>query len=68
MAYIYLFGSLGYYQSSINSLLPVIWITSLVATLVEALPMYENLDDNLTVPLISAIVGQLLYMLQGAAA
>lgn len=38
----------------------VIWLTSLFATVVEALSVHQALDDNLTVPVAVATVGQLL--------
>ena len=60
MAYIALFHRLGYFEASAHSMMPVIWGTSCLATIVEALPIHRTLDDNLTVPLVSAAVGQLL--------
>lgn len=59
MTYIALFHKLGYFAASAYSMMPVIWTTSLLATIVEALPIHQRLDDNLTVPLVSAAVGQL---------
>lgn len=60
MLYIALFHKFGYYQASAQNMMPIILITSLAATVVEALPIYETLDDNLTVPLTAAIIGQVL--------
>lgn len=60
MTYIALFHKLGYFAANARSMMPVIWATSFVATVIEALPIHQRLDDNLTVPLVSAAVGQLL--------
>ena len=58
--YIALFHKLGYISASAVNMMPVIWITTLLATVVEALPVYHTLDDNLTVPVVAATVGQFL--------
>ena len=60
MMYIALFHKLGYIVASADSMMPVIWVTSLLATVVEALPVYQIMDDNLTVPVVTATVGQFL--------
>ena len=60
MVYIALFHSMGYFTNTMQNMLGVIWMTSLVATAVEALPIYGWLDDNLTVPATAAILGQIL--------
>ncbi|KAL0028733.1 hypothetical protein WJX79_003020 [Trebouxia sp. C0005] len=60
MVYIALFHSMGYFTNTMQNMLGVIWMTSLVATAVEALPVYGWLDDNLTVPATAAILGQML--------
>ncbi len=60
MGCIALFHNLGYFKSTAHSMMSNIWMTSLMATLVEALPIYGWLDDNLTVPITASIVGQLL--------
>nr|CAB3490677.1 unnamed protein product [Digitaria exilis] len=41
-------------------------IISLVAAIVESLPISTRLDDNLTVPLASVLVGALLFYFLGA--
>ena len=41
-------------------MMPIVLVTSLAATSVEALPIHQTLDDNLTVPLTAAILGQML--------
>ncbi|KAL0047392.1 hypothetical protein WJX82_002228 [Trebouxia sp. C0006] len=48
MVYIALFHSMGYFTNTMQNMLGTIWMTSLVATAVEALPIYGWLDDNLT--------------------
>ena len=58
--YIALFHKLGYISTSADSMMPVIWVTALLATVVEALPIHQTFDDNLTVPVAAATVGQLL--------
>jgi len=60
MVYIALFHSMGYFTNTMQNMLGTIWMTSLVATAVEALPIYGWLDDNLTVPATAAILGQIL--------
>lgn len=60
MAYIELFHHFGYYKEDVHTMMPVIWSTSLACTVVEALPIYQKLDDNLTVSVTAAAVGQLL--------
>jgi farnesol kinase len=40
-------------------------VTSLVAAVVESLPISTRLDDNLTVPLASALVGSLVLYSMG---
>ena len=60
LMYIALFHKLGYIAASADSMMPVVWVTSLLATVVEALPVHQTIDDNLTVPLTAATVGQLL--------
>ena len=60
MAYTALFHSLGYYEITMQRMMFSIWMTSLMATLVEALPIHGQLDDNVTVPIAAAAIGQLL--------
>lgn len=59
-AYVTLFSSMGYFAISKKSTVPVIWLTALLATIVEGLPIYSFVDDNFTVPLAAAVFGQLL--------
>ena len=37
------------------------WIVSLASALVESLPISTDLDDNLTVPVTSILVGSLVF-------
>lgn len=60
MAYIALFHTMGYCRSTVQSMLAVIWTAAFAATVVEAMPIYGWLDDNLTVPVTAAVVGRLL--------
>lgn len=56
IGYMLYFASFGYMQESFN----MAWgflIVSVVAALVESHPLSTELDDNLTVPLISVLVG-----------
>lgn len=58
--YIAAFDALGYFNIQTKSMLPVIWLTSLAATIVEGLPIYSHCDDNLTVPVVTAFAGNWL--------
>ena len=60
MLYIELFHKLGFYDATAQSIKSAVFVTSLAAAAVEALPMYHTLDDNLTVPLTAAAFGYLL--------
>ena len=60
MAYIALFYTMGFCRSTVQSMLTAIWTAAFAATIVEAMPIYRWLDDNLTVPVTAAVVGQLL--------
>ncbi|KAI4329605.1 hypothetical protein MLD38_027974 [Melastoma candidum] len=60
LGYMFYFSSFGYVQESWEMALGFL-VTSLVSTLVESLPISSELDDNLTVPLTSMVVGSLLF-------
>ena len=60
LAFIALFNALGYFPYSVQALLPTVLATSLVATAVESLPINQTLDDNFSVPAITAVMGHLL--------
>ena len=66
-AYIAFFSWIGYLKSNVQSMLPVIWTASVAATLVEGLPIYRYVDDNLTVPIAAALSGEvIMWLLSGA--
>lgn len=56
----YYFSSFGYVEKSWGTVLGF-WIVSLASTLVESLPISTDLDDNLTVPVTSILVGNLVF-------
>jgi len=60
VGYLFYFASFGYYEFSTRMILSSLLI-SIVATVVESLPISTELDDNLTVPLVSVLVGVLLF-------
>lgn len=59
IGYQYYLSSFGYYEMTLNLVLHT-FIVSLVATVVESLPVSTLLDDNLTVPFTSFLVGSFL--------
>jgi farnesol kinase len=60
VGYMLYFASFGYYEVSTGMLLSSLLI-SIVATIVESLPISTQIDDNLTVPLVSVLVGLLFF-------
>jgi len=60
VGYMLYFASFGYYEVSTGMLFSSL-ITSIVATIVESLPISTRIDDNLTVPLISVLIGLLVF-------
>ena len=60
LGFIALYNALGYFPYSVESLLPVVVTTSLVASAVESLPVNQLLDDNFSVPAAAAVSGLLL--------
>lgn len=54
------FASFGYMQDSWE-MIRGFFMVSLVSALVESLPLSTELDDNLTVPLTSVLVGSLVF-------
>ena len=60
LAFIALFNALGYFPYGVQTLLPTVLSTSLIACAVESLPINQTLDDNFSVPAITAVMGQLL--------
>ncbi|KAL9257635.1 putative phytol kinase 3, chloroplastic [Drosera capensis] len=59
VGYMFYFSWFGYIQASWDMVFGVL-IVSLAATVVESLPISTDLDDNLTVPLTSLLVGILV--------
>ncbi|XP_010520194.1 PREDICTED: farnesol kinase, chloroplastic-like [Tarenaya hassleriana] len=60
VGYMYYFASFGYIEDSGGMILRFL-IVSTVAALVESIPISSEIDDNLTVPLTSALVGTLVF-------
>ncbi|KAL4189603.1 hypothetical protein AMTRI_Chr08g166140 [Amborella trichopoda] len=60
IGYMYYFSLFGFYNASWD-LVTGFFLVSLAASIVESLPISTKLDDNLTVPLTSLIVGWLIF-------
>ncbi len=60
MAFIALFNTLGFFPYTVQTLLPSVLGTALAASAVESLPINQTLDDNFSVPAITAVMGQFL--------
>ncbi|GMY10553.1 farnesol kinase, chloroplastic isoform X1 [Fagus crenata] len=60
IGYMFYFSSFGYFQKSWEMVLGFL-VVSLASALVESLPISTELDDNLTVPLTSILVGSLVF-------
>ncbi|KAI9109173.1 hypothetical protein K1719_019796 [Acacia pycnantha] len=60
IGYMYYFSSFGYIEQSWRMILGFL-IVSVATTVVESLPISSELDDNLTVPLTSILVGSLIF-------
>ncbi|CAH8360520.1 unnamed protein product [Eruca vesicaria subsp. sativa] len=61
VGYMYYFASFGYMDSSKGDMILRFFIISVASALVESLPISTDIDDNLTIPLTSALVGTLLF-------
>ncbi|KAG0566052.1 hypothetical protein M758_7G033400 [Ceratodon purpureus] len=55
------FSLMGFYELDTKGTLLRLAVVSLAATVVESLPISTKLDDNVTVPLTTVIVGMLLF-------
>ena len=55
------FSRMGFYQLDTKGTLLRLAVVSLAATVVESLPVSTKLDDNVTVPLTTVVVGMLLF-------
>ncbi|KAJ1686682.1 hypothetical protein LUZ63_018072 [Rhynchospora breviuscula] len=60
IGYMHYFHLFGHMQENWNTILGF-FLTSLAAAIVESLPISSDLDDNLTVPLTSFVVGNLVF-------
>ncbi|XP_004500292.1 probable phytol kinase 3, chloroplastic [Cicer arietinum] len=59
IGFMWYFSSFGYMEGSWKHVIGFL-VVSIVATVVESLPISTDLDDNLTVPLTSILVGSLV--------
>ena len=60
IAAVLFFYMLGYFQCDLPSTAARIAAISLVATVVESLPINKIVDDNLSVPAVAAVMGHLM--------
>ena len=60
LAFIAVYNMLGYFPHDVQTMLPIVLGTSLVASAVESLPINQTLDDNFSVPAVTAVIGHLL--------
>ncbi|KAF5446678.1 hypothetical protein F2P56_032287 [Juglans regia] len=60
LGYMHYFSSFGFLQKSSEMVMGFL-VVSLASALVESLPISTELDDNLTVPLTSILVGTLVF-------
>lgn len=58
--YLHYFHLFGLMQENRNTIVGF-FLTSLAAAIVESLPISTDLDDNLTVPLTSFLVGSFVF-------
>lgn len=58
---LYFYSILGYYQLDWIETLQRVALVSLVATVVESLPITEVVDDNISVPLASMVAAYLSF-------
>ncbi|CAI9091237.1 OLC1v1026205C1 [Oldenlandia corymbosa var. corymbosa] len=58
---LYYFSSLGYFELNWNNTIQRVAFVSLVATLVESLPITGKVDDNISVPLASMVAAYLSF-------
>ncbi|KAL5077100.1 hypothetical protein RYX36_016084 [Vicia faba] len=60
IGYMWYFTSFGYMEGSWNKVIGF-FIVSVITAIVESLPISTDLDDNLTVPLTSILVGSMIF-------
>lgn len=58
---LYFYSILGYYQLDWIETLQRVALVSLVATVIESLPITEVVDDNISVPLASMVAAYLSF-------
>ncbi|XP_059298640.1 probable phytol kinase 1, chloroplastic isoform X2 [Lycium ferocissimum] len=58
---LYYFSVLGYFHLDWVSTVERVAVVSLIATIVESLPITGTVDDNISVPLVSMVVASLAY-------
>ncbi|MCO5550528.1 hypothetical protein L7F22_004015 [Adiantum nelumboides] len=61
LSLLYYYSSMGFYQLNWSSAMQVVALISFAATIVESLPISTRLDDNMSVPLISVLMGSALF-------
>jgi farnesol kinase len=54
------FSSFGYMEGSWTKVIGFL-VVSVIAAVVESLPISTELDDNLTVPLTSILIGSIVF-------
>lgn len=63
IGFVYLFQFFGCFAITPGSATTVVLLTALAATVVEALPVTERIDDNISVPITAVVAGSLAMML-----
>lgn len=61
VALISLFDRIGLFECTVSAIAGSVAIISASATLLESLPINSWLDDNLSVPVLAAVLGQYLF-------
>ena len=61
MALISLFDRIGLFECTLSAIAGSVAIIAAGATVLEALPINTWLDDNLSVPVLAAVLGQYLF-------
>lgn len=61
MSFMYYYSALGFYQLNWLNATQIVALISLAATIVESLPIPTLLDDNMSVPLVSVLMGSVLF-------
>ena len=61
VGYMYYFSSFGYMESTGWDMILRFLVISIASALIESLPISTDIDDNLTIPVTSALVGTLLF-------